>query len=321
MLDAALTRWSTQTNSSPTVERPLAVAYSGGVDSTALLHRAQAVWPGAVRAIHVNHGLQSGAPAFEAHCVVVAEQLGVPLQVCRVDVRLSAGDSTEEKARQSRYVALAQAARAWGVSAVLLAQHADDQAETVLLALSRGSGVPGLAAMGAAVSHAGMAFARPWLRIRRLDIERCVQALALPVIDDPTNADTRFSRNRLRHNVLPVLEAEFPSMVDALGRVARHCAQANELLLALAREDEVCVGTPPRLAALRALPAARLANVLRAWLVRQAGLAPSTAQLDELCKQVSAASTRGHAIRLRTVTGLVERQGSVLVYHPPDMNV
>lgn len=292
------------------------MAYSGGVDSSALLHRAQAVWPGAVRAIHVNHGLQAGAPVFEAHCVAVAEQLGVPLQVCGVAVRLSTGDSTEEKARQSRYAALAEAARAWGVSTVLLAQHADDQAETVLLALSRGSGVPGLAAMGAEVSHEGTAFARPWLDIRRRDIDLCVQALALPVIDDPTNADTRFSRNRLRHKVLPVLEVEFPSMVAALGRVARHCAQANDLLLALAREDEVLVGTPPRLAALRALPPARLANVLRAWLVRQAGRAPSTAQLDELCKQIRAASTRGHAIRLRTVTGLVERQGNELVYHP-----
>ena len=315
-LDAALWQWSVAQGSVPVSERPLAVAFSGGVDSSALLHRAHAMWPGAVRAIHVNHGLQASAADFEAHCVSVAQHWGVPLRVVRVRVQCGAGDSVEEQARQSRYAALAREAASWGVGRVLLAQHADDQAETVLLALSRGSGVPGLAAMGSSVVHSGLRFDRPWLDVRRRDIADCVRALGLSAIDDPSNADTRFSRNRLRHRVLPVLEAEFPAVVTALGRTARHCAQANELLLALAQEDAAAVGSPPRLAALRALSPARRVNALRAWLVACAGRAPSTAQLDELCKQIAAATTRGHAIHLRIVTGWVERSDDCLVYLP-----
>lgn len=314
LLDAALLHWSERCGQCPTPANPVAVAFSGGVDSSALLHRAHALWPGAVRAIHVNHGLQTSASAFEAHCASAARQWGVPLRVSRVSVQRQAGDSTEEKARQSRYAALAQVAAEWGVSSVLLAQHADDQAETVLLALSRGSGVPGLAAMGTSVEHAGVRFDRPWLGIRRREIADYVKSSGVLAIDDPSNADTRFSRNRLRHNVLPVLEAEFPFVVTALGRTARHCAQANDLLLALAREDAGAVGTPPRLAALRALSPARRANALRAWLVESAGRAPSTAQLDELCKQIAAATTRGHSIHLRIVTGWVHRQGDCLAY-------
>lgn len=313
-LDQALITWASAAGIAPSADAPLAVAYSGGVDSTALLHRAQCLWPGAVHALHVNHGLQVLAPEFQAHCERVCTQWGVPLTLLNVDVPLRAGDSLEEQARLSRYQVLAQAARHIQAQVVCLAQHADDQAETVLLALSRGSGVAGLAAMGRRTLHSGVVFERPWLQIRRRDIDACVSSLGLPAIDDPTNADTRFSRNRLRHGVLPAMEQAFPSMVVALCRTARHCAQANGLLMALAQEDMALVGSPPALSALRALSEGRRANVLRAWLLNQAGRAPSTAQLDELSKQIAAATTRGHRISLRMVTGWVERRGAALVY-------
>lgn len=313
-LDGALTAWAQATGIAPSAVAPLAVAYSGGVDSTALLHRAQWLWPGAVHALHVNHGLQALAPDFEAHCVRVCAQWGIPLTRLRVDVPLRVGDSLEEQARLSRYQVLARAAQHIQAQVVCLAQHADDQAETVLLALSRGSGVAGLAAMGRHTLHGGVVFERPWLQIRRRDIDACVATLGLPAMDDPTNADTRFSRNRLRHGVLPTMERAFPSVVVALCRTARHCAQANELLMALAQEDMALVGSPPLLSALRALSDGRRANVLRAWLLSEAGRAPSTAQLDELCKQIAAATTRGHRISLRMVTGWVERRGAALGY-------
>jgi tRNA(Ile)-lysidine synthase len=139
-----------------------------------------------------------------------------------------------------------------------------------------------------------------------------VQGLAF--IDDPTNADTRFTRNRLRHDLMPVMTRAFPSMVEALGRTARHCAEANQLLQALAQQDLLTAGQPPKLAHVQSLPAARQANLLRQWLVEEAGRAPSTAQLDELRKQIAAATTRGHRIHLRVGSGWVQRQGNVLVF-------
>ena len=313
-LDARLRACVEASGALPTAQAPVAVAFSGGLDSVVLLHRAQALWPGAVCALHINHGLQAQAAAFEAHCQRVCAQWGVPLTCAHLNLALRPGDSLEEQARVSRYQALAAAAQQVGAPTVWLAQHADDQAETILLALSRGSGVPGLAGMGARAVHAGWVFERPWLSLRRRELAAVAAALDLPFMDDPTNADTRFSRNRLRHDVLPAAERAFPSMVAALCRTARHCAQANELLAALAQEDLAAVGSPPLLAALRALPGARLANTLRAWLVAEAGRAPSTAQLDELCKQITAATTRGHHIHLRVGAGWVNRQGGVLLY-------
>ena len=142
---------------------PLAVAFSGGADSTALLLAAAQAWPGQVHAIHVHHGLQAAADDFERHCMAVCEQAGVPLHALRVDARHASGESPEDAARRARYRALAGAAQANGLACVLLGQHADDQVETLLLALSRGAGLPGLAAMPARFERHGMRFERPLL--------------------------------------------------------------------------------------------------------------------------------------------------------------
>lgn len=316
-LQVALAAWLARHDlPTPTPTHPLAVAYSGGLDSTALLFQANALWPGAVCAIHVNHGLQSLADGFEAHCCQVCEAWGVHLAVQGVQVTLQTGDSLEEQARLSRYAALSACARALGAQAVLLAQHADDQAETVLLALSRGSGVAGLAAMGEWSQHGGVVFGRPWLGVRQSVLRLCVAVHGLAFMDDPTNADTRFTRNRLRHDLMPVMTQAFPSIVGALGRTARHCAEANQLLQALAQQDLLAVGLPPHLAQVQMLPAARQANLLRQWLLEVAGRAPSTAQLDELRKQIAAATTRGHRIHLRVGSGWVKRQGGTLAFSP-----
>ncbi len=318
VLDQALRHWwQRQALPPPGPRSPLLVAFSGGLDSTALLHLAHRAWPGAVEAMHINHGLQAAASVFEAHCRGVCGQCGVPLLVQRVQVPLGPGDSLEEQARHARYRALAAVAQQRGASAVWLAQHADDQAETVLLALSRGAGVNGLAAMGERVVHQGVVFGRPWLGVRQSELRACVAQAGWPWVDDPSNAHTRFTRNRIRHDVMPALLQAFPAMAQTLARSARHCAQASELLAELAQQDLAQVGAPPRMAALRSLSDARLANVLRHWLGQVAGRAPSTVQLDELVKQLRAASTRGHRIHLKVASGHVLRVGAMLEYVAP----
>ncbi|GAB4087695.1 tRNA lysidine(34) synthetase [Hydrogenophaga soli] len=312
----AARQWVVLQSAPPSALHPLVVAFSGGADSTALLHVAQRCWPGAVHAVHINHGLQAAAADFERHCQQVCSAWGLPLRVVRPCVRVSPGDSVEAVAREHRYTALTEAARDLNASGVWMAHHADDQLETLLLALSRGAGVPGLAAMPSSWVLDGVRFGRPWLALPGAALKSHVEAHGLPHIVDPTNADLRFTRNRIRLQVLPVLREVFPSMAQTVSRTARHCAQASRLLDALAADDLLAAGEPPRLRALQALPSDRLANALRLWLRRCSAKGPSAAQLDQLMKQVLAATTRGHRLELRVAQGRVCRVGDGLKYVP-----
>lgn len=304
LLRAAATAW----------RWPVAVAYSGGADSTALLHASQACWPGQVVALHVHHGLQAAADGFAQHCQQVCEGLGVPLHTARVNARHAAGDSPEDAARKARYTALAELATAAGARDVLLAQHADDQVETLLLALSRGAGLPGLAAMPPHFDRHGVCFRRPWLAVPAADIRQWVQDRALPFVDDPSNTNTAFTRNRIRQQVLPVLGAAFPQFRETFARSARHAAQAQELLSALALIDLAYTGEPPAIQSLQTLPTNRQANLLRHWLKTRHHAMPSAAQMAALLQQVAACTTRGHQIHLKVADGFVTRQGDGLVY-------
>jgi tRNA(Ile)-lysidine synthase len=293
---------------------PLAVAYSGGADSTVLLLAAAQRWPGQVQAIHVHHGLQDAADAFEDHCRATCAALGVPLQVRRVAARNAPGESPEDAARNARYQALARAARDAGVQAVLLGQHADDQVETLLLALSRGAGLPGLAAMPPVFQREGMVFVRPLLALGARAIRDWVAQEGIAVVEDPSNADTAFTRNRIRHLLLPALEECFPQYRETFARSSRHAAQAQELLETVAQEDLARMGGAPALTALQQLARARQANVLRHWLRTAHAASASTAQLEELLDQVADCTTRGHRIRIKVGHGFVERQGERLAY-------
>jgi tRNA(Ile)-lysidine synthase len=144
---------------------PLGVAYSGGADSTALLLAAAQRWPGQVTALHIHHGLQAAAEEFVRVCEATCARLNVPLQVLRVQAGNAAGQSPEDAARLARYAALAQTATEKDLGVVLLGQHADDQVETLLLALSRGAGLPGLASMAASFERGGVLFLRPLLQV------------------------------------------------------------------------------------------------------------------------------------------------------------
>ncbi|ROZ75802.1 tRNA lysidine(34) synthetase TilS [Ramlibacter sp. WS9] len=293
---------------------PAAVAFSGGADSTALLWAAAQAWPGQIHAIHVHHGLQAAADDFAHHCQKTCDALSVPLHVAMVDARNAPGQSPEEAARKARYTALAQAASAAGLKSVWLAQHADDQVETILLALSRGAGLPGLAAMPARFERHGMRFERPLLGTSGAAIREWLRERNAAFVEDTTNADTSFTRNRIRHELLPALEKAFPQFRETFARSARHAAQAQELLTAVAAGDLAQVGEPPRIAALRALDRPRQANLLRHWLRMAHQTQPNAAQLDELLAQVAACSTRGHHIRIKVGAGFVERTGDTLAF-------
>lgn len=295
---------------------PFAVALSGGADSTALLIACAERWPGQVRAVHVHHGLQDAADGFEAFCVDLCRRLSVPLAVRRVDARAAAGQSPEDAARQARYQAIADAVRSeWpDLTDVAVAQHADDQIETLLIALSRGSGLPGLAGMPAQWERLGLRWHRPWLQVAGVDLRDWLRARSETWVEDPTNLDQGFTRNRIRARVLPALEDALPGFRDTFVRSMRHVAEAQALLDALAQQDLDEVGVPPSITALQRLPAARQAMVLRLWLRREHATTPTSAQLRELQAQLADCTTRGHRLSLRVGAGRVERNGAVLRY-------
>ncbi len=299
---------------------PFVVAFSGGADSTALLLACARRWPGQVRAVHVHHGLQAAADDFEAQCQATCLQLQVPLVVRRVQAHPAPGESPEDAARKARYAALADAVRAeWPeIEDVVLAQHADDQVETLLLALSRGAGLPGLASMPARWRRLGLQWHRPLLSVPGMALREWLGSQAPDAvprwIEDPTNTDERFTRNRIRGQLLPALAQALPAFRDTFARSAAHAAQAQEVLNEVAAEDLARIGVPPRIEALQQLSRARQALVLRHWLRQHHATTPSAAQLHELLDQVAACTTRGHRLHLKVGQAYVGRNGAHLTY-------
>ncbi len=252
------------------------VALSGGLDSTVLLHLlaslAQREVLPPLSAIHIHHGLQAAAAAWPTHCRRLCEELGVPLRV--ESVQVVPGASLERVARDARYAAFAAALGAGEV--LLLAQHRDDQAETLLFRLLRGAGVRGLAAMPAHRALGTGQLLRPLLSCSRAELHAYAVAHRLTWVEDPSNADCRFSRNYLRRQVLPLLAARWPRAAASIGRSAEHLREAAQLLDELAQQDLAAADEPPplpwlalpslRLAPLRSLSEARQRNALRYWL-------------------------------------------------------
>jgi tRNA(Ile)-lysidine synthase len=203
------------------------------------------------------------------------------------------------------------------VQDVALAQHADDQVETLLLALSRGGGLPGLSAMPVLMERHGLTFHRPWLAVPGAELRAWLTACKVSWVEDPTNEDVRYTRNRIRRDLLPVLQACFPSFRHTFARSARHAAQAQQLQDELAALDAQRCGLPPRLSDLQQLSPARMTNLLRHWLssLQEPEARASTAQLEELVSQVQACTTRGHRIDLRVGGGFVRRGGDRLGWY------
>ena len=304
-------------------ELPLAVAFSGGADSTALLLACAEKWPGRVMAIHVHHGLQPAADDFVRHCEKFCSDLGVPLVVCRVHARHASGQSPEDAARNARYAALQSAATdANGpmvCRAVSLAQHADDQVETILLALSRGAGLPGLAAMPARWERDGLVYHRPLMAVRASDIRAWLAQRGVTFVEDPSNADEGLTRNRIRARLLPALAAALPQFRDTFARSASHAAQAQQVLDEIAREDLAHAARARdgalSITGVQVLSRPRQANLVRHWLKATHGAVPNAAQLKELLDQISACTTRGHKIHIKVANGFAKRNGDVLTWY------
>jgi tRNA(Ile)-lysidine synthase len=252
------------------------VAFSGGLDSTVLLHLLAALAQREplppLRAIHIQHGLQAAAEAWPAHCQRVCDQLAVPL--LQREVQVLPGASLERAARDARYTAFVELL---GADEVLFtAQHRDDQAETLLFRLLRGAGARGLAAMPASRPLGVGQLVRPLLEVSRAQLEAYASEHGLVWVEDPSNRDERFSRNFLRQQVLPLLTQRWPQAVASMARSAAHLSEAQGLLDELAQADLAAIEHDSRfaglplpslaLAPLLGLSAARQRNLLRYWL-------------------------------------------------------
>ena len=265
----------------------MAVAFSGGRDSTALLHaaaHAAQVLGLEIFALHVHHGLVPEADAWLEHTQAQCRRWaakGLPLTFlhCRLQGRPAPGDSIEAWARRERYRALAEMARQAGADLVLLAHHRRDQAETFMLQALRGAGPAGLAAMPAKVQRDGITWVRPWLDRSADALAAYVRRYRLKHIDDGSNTDPRFARNRLRHEVWPALLQAFPQAEASLGLAAQRAQEADAALDELAWADLAAMGLR-RMAGANAigdlpvadwltLSHARRVNALRAWLTTQ----------------------------------------------------
>lgn len=272
---------------------PVCVGFSGGLDSTVLLdllarHGRESGRP--VTAVHVHHGLSPNADAWARFCERFCAQRGVPLSIERVAVDRDSSEGLEGAARSARYAVYARRAEPF----VALAHHLDDQAETVLLQLLRGTGLKGVAAMPELRALAGSAVTlyRPFLAWPRASLLAHARAEGLEWIEDESNASTVHGRNFLRSELAPLLDARFPGWREALARFSRHAGSADALLDELARDDGP---DAPALAAdvgseamfiHRPLSDERRANALRAFLERTGLPMPATARLEEMARQV-----------------------------------
>ncbi|WP_341676326.1 tRNA lysidine(34) synthetase TilS [Niveibacterium sp. SC-1] len=269
----------------------LTLGFSGGLDSTVLLHLLAGLREPlgfVLDVVHVAHGLQAIAAEWPAHCRRVAAALGLECVVVPVLVDREDPQGLEAAARAARHAVLNSHGADW----VVLAHHRGDQAETVLHRLTRGAGVAGAAAMRSVDPRdPGPGILRPLLEEPREALLDWAQAHGLEWIEDPSNADPRYSRNFIRHQILAPLNARFPGAEGALARAAAHFAEAQELLTQLARLDlaNVCEGSAASFTRLLGLPRARLANLLRARLIDRGFLAPDQVRLDAALDQLAQA--------------------------------
>lgn len=267
------------------------IAYSGGLDSSVLLHalvHIRGQLPFDLRAVHVNHGLHPECNAWADYCARRCEGLGVPLTLRHVDVCPSPGESLEAVARDRRYATLASLMASRDL--LLTAQHQDDQAETLLLALLRGSGVHGLAGMARQARLGSGRLLRPLLDYSRDTLLTYANAEGFTWIDDPSNAVLSFDRNLLRHRIFPLLRQRWPSVQRTLARSASHCGEAAHLVdrYAASRIRSVRGSTSGtlRVSGLLGLERDVAKAVLRFWVGELGFSSPSARHLECILDEV-----------------------------------
>lgn len=270
----------------------LVVAFSGGIDSHVLLHSLNKLirdfnWQ--LTAVHINHGLSEQAFEWEKHCQQVCVDLSLPIVIERINIKKTSGHAgIEGEARKLRYQALARHIKKNDY--LLTAHHGDDQAETMLLHLFRGTGIQGLAAMSVRQNFSTGYHIRPMLPFTRSSLEEYAEMEELNWVVDHSNLDTRFSRNYLRHTILPAIRSRWPQVDMALNRTASHTRESINLLEQVASVDlrgsrsldDETLDT----SVLQKLPPARLSNMLRYWIRQQGISAPSTKKLNEISKSI-----------------------------------
>ena len=270
------------------------IAFSGGLDSTCLLHAAAAMrerLPGPLRAIHVDHGLHPSSGDWAKHCRTACETLAVALVSRRLGLKVGPGESLEAVARDARYGAFRALLEPGDL--LLTAHNQDDQAETLLLALIRGSGVHGLAAMPFAAELGLGRLVRPLLEVPRAALEHYARARGLTWVDDPGNDTLALDRNYLRHRVLPLIRGRWPAVSATLSRSASHCAEAAAVMDQAAGKilQGLGGGRPDTLSipGLLLLDTPLRKSVLRLWLRRLGFSPPDTAHLKRILNEVLSA--------------------------------
>lgn len=270
----------------------LLVAFSGGLDSTVLLHQLVTLRDayGAklhLRAMHIHHGISPFANDWVTHCKQVCESFNVPLDVAYVQLARE-GKGIEAQARAARYQALTDSLQSGEV--LLTAQHLDDQCETFLLALKRGSGPAGLAAMPERLAFAGTTLLRPLLGQTRTNLEAWAAIHQLTWIEDESNQDDTYDRNFLRLRVLPVLQQRWPHFARTVARSAKLCGEQEQLLDELLAEQLAASMQKDgslRIEPLASLSEVRRAALLRRWFSWHQAVMPSRAALQRVWNEVA----------------------------------
>lgn len=274
-------------------DEPVCVGLSGGCDSVVLLHLLSRLNLGArLQALHVHHGLSSNADDWANFSLQYSHRLGVNCSVVHVQVKQDDAQGLEAAARNARHAAFA----GHGFRTVFLAHHAGDQAETLLFNLLRGAGLSGMAAMREDRQIESVRFLRPLLQVTRNTIESYARQAQLQWITDESNADTRFSRNFIRHEVLTAINRRFPAAESLLVQSAAHCAEADGLLgeLAALDWDAVADGESINMRRLRAMTLNRLKNLLRYRLRYLGWRVPEASRLEEFSRQLLEAAPDRH---------------------------
>ncbi len=284
---------------------PLVIAYSGGVDSQVLLHafsslkKKHSPITNVITVCHVNHGLSTNASAWQAFAKQECQKLNLALIVRQVNVQAQAQKSLEALARDARYQALHSIYNE--PSLIITGHHSDDQAETFLLALKRGSGLKGLSSMAIETRQAKDLLVRPLLNISRAQIIDYAQEHDLIWVEDESNSDTRFERNFIRNDIMPLLTKRWPSIVNTINRSSEHCQEGQLLLNELAEDDlNLCRQQADCLLVerLNNLSKARFNNLIRYFLGINSCLMPSAEQLTQLRQQLSAADDKNPMVKL-----------------------
>ena len=298
------------------LDRPIILAYSGGVDSQVLLDilyqlNKQKTYFNRLEVCHVNHGLSKNAYQWQAFAVAQCKQRDLALTVHQVEINRKNQQSLEQLARDARYQALNAYAQQVFVNkkpVVLTGHHQADQAETFLLALKRGAGLKGLAAMPVCIKRENYDLVRPLLDISQQEIIDYAKQHNLAWVEDESNQDICFDRNFLRQQVIPLLTARWPAIQKTISRSSQHCQEAQSLLNDMAEIDlQTCLVNDEinknalSVTKLKQLSIARFNNLIRYFIAQHDATMPTSEQLKQLYNQLHAGVDKAPEIKLAEV--------------------